>query len=328
MKHKHRTMHLPALFVAIVLVSPTLQAQGSAVDEASKAQIDNAKIAFDRGLEAMEAEKYGEALEQFKQSYAMVNSPNSQLMVGRALVKLGRLPEAYTELRRALQHANDLAASQKKYQKTVESAQQDLDGIKNKLSYVMVRQGATAKIQGRVVGPFNEDEPVAVLPGAVTIEMTYADGTTQTKQFLLSPGEQANLPQKAPTATSKSPEEKPAPVAEASQDSDLGMSRKTLGYIVGGVGVLGVATFVGVGVLGASIFGDPKNDCAQGICTGADMDNQGRKSMFQGIGYAGLAVGVAGLGIGTWLVLSGGDKATPTTALQVGPGTVQLHHRF
>jgi hypothetical protein len=332
MIHKHRTLHFPALLVACVLVSPALHAQGSAIDEASQTQIDTARAAYERGLEAMDGEKYSEALEQFRKSYTLVNSPNSQLMVGRALAKLGRLPQAYTELRHALQQANELSATQKKYQKTAASAQKDLDDIKDKLSYVVMPQGATAKIQGQSVGPFKEDEPIAVVPGAVSIEVTRADGTTETKHILLSPGEKIDLPSQTPTATgktkSRTQDEKPTRDAGTSHDGDLGMSRKTLGYIVGGVGVFGVATFVGVGLLGASVYGNPIEDCSQHRCPEASLQNEGRKSVFQGIGYAGLTMGVIGLGIGTWLVLGADDKAKTTTALQFGPGAVQVNHRF
>jgi hypothetical protein len=166
------------------------------------------------------------------------------------------------------------------------------------------------------------------MPNAVTIEMTYADGTTQSKQLLLSPGEKADLPQKSATPTKTTSEDKPTAMAEASNDGDLGMSRKTLGYVVGGVGVVGVATFVGVGLLAASVYGDPSESCNNGQCTEAAYGNYGRKSMLQGIGYAGLGMGVVGLGIGAWLVLGADDKAKPTTALHMGPGSVQVTHTF
>jgi hypothetical protein len=329
---KSRILDFSALFLALVLASPALRAEGASVDEASQAQLKAATAAYERGLDAMDAEKYSEALEQFRQSFATVSSPNSQMMVGRALVKLGRLPEAHAEFRRALQQAKYLAATQQKYQKTVESTQQELDGIKDKLAYVMVPAGATPKIQGKTVGPWSEDEPYAVMPGAVTIEVTYADGTTQSKTKTLNGGEKTKLPPQTvspQTGTSSSPGDKHGEGTESHHDGDLGMSRKTLGYIVGGVGVVGVATFVGVGLLAASVYGDPKHDCSSNRCPPAALDNQASKSMARGIGWAGLGMGVAGLGIGAWLVFgSGSDKAKPTTALQMGPGMVQLHHRF
>lgn len=336
MMHKHRIPHLAALLVAFALVSPDLRAQGATVDEASPAQLKTAKAAYDLGLEAMSAEKYSEALQQFKESYATVSSPNSLLMVGRVLVKLGRLPEGYDELKRTLRQAKQLSATQAKYQKTVSSAQSDLDDLQSKIALVIVPKGATAKIKDNTVGPSEEEETVAVMPGTISIEATFADGSAQAsedvylragKSLKLAPPKKAAAPKKKDRSVSAEPDETETETASAG-GGDLGMSRKTLGYIVGGVGAFGVATFVGVGLLGASIYGDTKKNCSNSRCPEAAVDNQGSKSLFQGIGYAGLGMGLAGLGIGAWLVFGGDEKTEPSTAINVGPGMVQLNHSF
>src|ERR1700690_4586587 len=98
--------HLNAvlLFGSVVLLA--IQARGASVDEATKEQLKAATQYYDRGVEAMDADKFAEALKQFQQSYDTVNSPNSHMMVGRTLVKLGRLPEAYRELTQTIQQAS------------------------------------------------------------------------------------------------------------------------------------------------------------------------------------------------------------------------------
>jgi hypothetical protein len=106
------------------------------------------------------------------------------------------------------------------------------------------------------------------------------------------------------------------------------LNRRTVGYVVGGLGIAGVGAFVGLSLIAAARYGNSKVGCANGTCPENGIDNETPKATLRGIGYVGLGVGIAGLGVGTWLILSGGSKSEPTTALQVSPTGMQLNHRF
>src|SRR5512137_2910196 len=133
MMHASKLVHFPALMLVGVLGASPAVAAGASVDSATKAELKTATDHYDRGVEAMDAEKFADAITHFQRSYDTVASPNSRWMVGRALVKLGKLPEAYRELSQALRQATELAATQKKYKRTVETVQKELDEIKDKL---------------------------------------------------------------------------------------------------------------------------------------------------------------------------------------------------
>jgi hypothetical protein len=107
-----------------------------------------------------------------------------------------------------------------------------------------------------------------------------------------------------------------------------GISRKTVGYIFGAVGIAGVGTFVGFGVIGAGSYGNSREKCSLSTCPQSAVDNEHSKSLFRGIGYAGLGVGLLGLGAGTLFLLSGDPKPKSATTLSVGPSELQLTHRF
>jgi len=324
--------HIARLLFGGALLS-AIQAHAASVDEATKAQIKAATQYYDRGVEAMDADKFAEALKQFQQSYDTVNSPNSHLMVGRALVKLGRLPEAYRELTHTVEQASRLGVPQKKYKKTVEAAQKEIDEIKGKLAFVTLRQAARVQIQGQSVAPSNWPEPQPVVPGNVLVEVRFADGRQLTKQLTLKAGETSEVAVESPPApilTTAQVGSSPvvAQAAPVRDSSASGMSHQTLGYIFGTVGLVGVGTFVGFGLVGASSYGNSKSNCTAQGCPESSVNNEGSKGLMMGIGYTGLGIGIVGLGAGTWLILSGDPKSTATTSLRIGPGGFQLRHYF
>ena len=332
MTRGHRLSHFGAttLVVAMTLVAPI--ARGASVEEATKGQLKLATECYDRGVEAMDADKFAEALAQFQRSYETVSSPNSHLMVGRALAKLGRLPEAYRELSQTIQQASRAGVPQKKYTKTVETAQKELNEIRGKLAYVMLRQGTRIQIQGHDIDSSTWPEPQPVMPGTIMVEVRYPDGRQVTRQLALKAGETSDFevapPPLSATATAQAGPTPVTPTAPAPQRPATGMSRKTVGYIFGAVGVAGVGVFVGFAVIGASSYSNAKNDCTTLGCPESSVDKEGSRGLMRGIGYAGLGIGVLGLGAGTWLVLSGDSKTAATTSLQIGPTGLQLAQRF
>lgn len=320
------------LLLGVGMVSYCERAVAATVEAASKAEIKTATECYERGVAAMDADKYAEALAQFQKSYETVSSPNSRMMVGRALVKLGRLPEAHRELSRAIGEATTSPANQKKYKKTIETAQKELDDIKDKLAYLTVRHGAKLQLQGQAVAASDWNAPQPVMPGTLLVEVTFTDGRQLQKQLTLKAGERTEFVVDTPAPTSPDapgvPKIAAAPASSPTGERPSGMSRPTVGYLFGGVGILGLGTFVGFGLIAASSYGNPRALCNTQICPQSALDDQASKSTFQGIGYAGLGVGILGLGIGTWLVLSGDPTSKTATALQLGPTSVQVVQRF
>ncbi len=310
-------------------------AASTTLEEASKAELQAATEEYEAGLAAMGAEKYAEALERFKNSNDKVSSPNSRMMIGRALIKLGRLADAFRELSQAVEDAEALAKSQKRYRKTVETATAELADIRERLAYVTVKQLKEVTIKGRSLTPEEMLEPQPVDPGAVSIAVTYADGNKSAETLTLAPGERKEVSLTPPASNAPAPPKAETPcvtiATPSKQTESNGLSRMTAGLAVGGVGVLGVAAFVGVGIVASSRYGDPKSTCGAGTCPENEMDKASSKSLYQGIGYAGLGIGILGLGVGTWLILShedDTDSSSSETALRVGPSSLQLSHRF
>mgnify|MGYP002030519275 CR=1 FL=1 len=75
-----------------------------------------ASVAYSVGVQFLNRGDYEKALEQFRRSYSVVASPNSQLMVARALALLNRKAEAYQVAERVIEQARAEAVHAPKYE--------------------------------------------------------------------------------------------------------------------------------------------------------------------------------------------------------------------
>jgi hypothetical protein len=307
------------------------RAQTVAIEKANKAQIAAATDYYERGVTAFDSGNASEALEQFTRSNDIVSSPNSRMMMGRALIKLGRLSEAYEELLESIKLSGGPSTPLKKYRQTAETAQRELSELNEKLAFVTTTVGAKVRIQGQAISISRTGEPIPVMPGIVVVEVTFDDGKPAIQQLNLKPGEHSEIELKPPAQTASVASQAVMPTAppvKSNENGTPGVSPRTLGYVVGMVGIVGLGAFVGFGLVGASSVGNPKDGCMAQLCTETALNHQGTKSLFQGIGYSGLAIGVIGVGTGTWLILGSRSSDTPTASLQVGPLSANVTASF
>lgn len=323
-----------------LLVPALAHAGGVSVLSATPTELNDAKEPYNAGVKAMSAGRFEEAIEKFKKSYEIVASPNSRLMLGRALVKVNRLVDAYREFQETVTLATELAATQKKYQKTVDSAKKELEDLKSELAFVTVIPGTEVSLGGRRLSAADWGRPQPSMPGTIQVEIKAADGRMREKELTLEPGITkvltADLTPTAsyrskPSTTDQSDASSTTNAADSSGNSKSAgaFSRKQVGYVTGGVGALGVVSFLGLTWMAESIFGEPTDDCASTNCSRAVVNNAHSKGTLKGMSYVALTVGVAGLGVGAYLILT--DKktmSTGSTALHLGPSSVALQKTF
>src|SRR5262249_37396043 len=140
------------------------------------------------------------ALQGFRDSYAIVKSPNSHFMIARTLARLGRNDEAYDELNAVIAEADGLGA---KYEDTVHAAYAKLDEIKPRIGFIVVTlenapKGTTVTLGDQPLDPARLGKPVAVLPGETAVhalppgkpkrteKVTVAATTTENVNFNLA----------------------------------------------------------------------------------------------------------------------------------------------
>src|SRR5262245_2115814 len=128
----------PFLFPAALTLSLSLfagagHAAGVSPDVATADQSSEASDKYRAGVEALDAGKLDQALGLFRASYDVVASPNSRLMIGRVLARLGKTVEAYREIEGAVVEADRAAQRSEKYRKTASAARAELEELKGKV---------------------------------------------------------------------------------------------------------------------------------------------------------------------------------------------------
>jgi hypothetical protein len=300
------------LAVAVALFTASAAGAGATLQAATDAQKKEAGESFQRGAKAFEAGSYEQALRDFETSYGAVASPNSHLMLARALVKLNRLGEAYRHFEETVTESQAAASLDKKYAAAGDAATVELQDLKTKVGTIQVTVSGAGpndilEVEGRTIDRAHWGDPVIVAPGTVKVVLRSGDvGGESAKEVNVAAGATANVdlaPTMAPTAAPPSSE------AHAELDTSKGMNKRTLAYIAGGVGVAGVLTFAIFGAMNNSKFGDLEDQCTDNVCP-KDLESDADSGRtYQTVANVGLVVGVVGLGAGTVLyLLSNNDE--------------------
>jgi hypothetical protein len=320
------------VFSGALVHSQQACAEGASVTHANRLQIAKASRIYRRALKAFDAKKFEEALELLRESFNIVASPNSQLVIAHTLVQLGRELDAYRELEAAMKLARELSKVDKKYEKTVESAQKELDELSRKLALVVVKPSTEVTLGDQKIAHSDWGRPLPVLPGKLQVVVKHEGGEEVTQELELAAGNETEIstappPPPPPPAVAKPPPVvAPSPHPKPEPDT---VHKRTLAYITGAVGLVGVGTFATFIALDSS--SDDELSCTAGVCPQATVDSAATNSSYQTLAFVGLGVGLVSLATSGYLfVTSDSDEPSdkPTTGLAVGPGSVMVRGSF
>jgi hypothetical protein len=300
------------------LVAHPAFADPSAADRAT------ARTLAQEGQQALDAKKYGVAVDKFFRADALVHAPTLLLGLARAQVGLGRIVEAQENYNRIVREGV-LPGSPRPWAKAVEDAAKEVEAISPRIPWVTIT----------VLGPTNpevviDSTPVPnaslgvkrpVNPGNHTIKAS-ADG------FL--PGEKAiSLAEGQTLAVTIELELAPpdAPVAKAPARSfettptSSGSTRKTLAFVALGVGGAGLAVGGVAGVIAMGKHAKLVDACPDGTCDPTtEGSNLSSYHTFGTISTVGFIVGGVGAATGVILLLTQPkDSATPPSTARVSP---------
>lgn len=352
-----------ALVASAALASAALShdayAAGVPLAEATPAQKQSAQLRYEQGAAHFNQRRFAEAAEEFRASYEIVASPNSHLMLARALRESGRLAEAYTEIEAALAEATDLAAADARYGPTRAMAERDLAALRSKVALVTITVTGgdpTAKVtMGGVEVPSSKwGRPIAVQPGPLEIVAFAGDEKRVTKELTANAGSDLavtiDLPLPPPpppvvvpvpeppvekaASVEPPPEPTPAPPPpEPARDREPA-SLRPWAAAAGGIGLAGIVVFGVAGSMNRQTFEELEHACAGNRCPPDRQDDIDRGRREQTIANVGLAVGLAGIGLGvTLFAIDTVRRAPPSggvTSARVfmGPGSIAVRGGF
>jgi hypothetical protein len=322
---------------AALLASSAAAASGVAPGDATTAQKGEAMGHFTAGKEAIEQQRWEKAVLELRASLEVVNSPNARLVLARALRDSGRTAEAWNEYARTIDDATKLAATEDRYAKTAEAATAERAELESKLALVTVTLAhapadATLKVGGRLVPADEWSRPVAVPAGAVDLVLSDAGGRELARQTVsASLGEKtpvtldAQPPPPAPPQVTPPPESAKPPEVALPVDATAGSGSRLrpYAYVVGGIGVAGLALFTVFGLLDNSTYSDLQAACPHNACPPNKQTEVDTGRTQQTVANVGLIVGAVGIAAGATLFvisLSPRSSTGTTTGLVVMPG--------
>lgn len=337
-----RPFVLSAVLFPLIAASPS-EAHAQGAGSAAAPSPENAKKAttfFMKGSELLKAKKFSLALDQFKESYAAVPSPNSHLYIARCLAALGDTRAAWLEFDKVVEEADARAATEEKYAPTRDTARTERDELASKLAFVTLNVSAGANVTVRVgsetIPPEQWNKPLPFPPGSAEAVLEVNGKAVDTKPLTLSAGDKKSVSLTPP------PEEKAAPPAltpvEPMTPPSSGPSPLRVGaYAAGAVGVAGFVMFAVAGPLSASTFNDLTMRCTKLNCSPDLASEISAGKTQQAVANTGLVIGALGVATGvTLFVLSlrksksePADAApAPSARLLVSPGYVGVRGSF
>lgn len=323
-----------SLALALVATAPLASAQGSK-------QETQAVERFTNGKKLLDQKKAEEALVEFRASNDLLESPNTLFMIGEALSQLGRTAEAMQAYEDAAAKAQArISAGESRFGTTREEATRATRELRPKVFKLsVVVSGAPPEtvvaVGGKSSSTRAEGDKLAStswqVPGSLVVEVTAPGRPPVTQKLEATAGGEATVEIVVPAVGDKPPpkDEPPPPPPKEAEEEGI-KPPPIVSWVLGGVGVVGLATFGAFIGLSESTWSDLQ-ECSPncGEDRRADAD---RAATFQIAGYVALGVGAASLiaaGV-LWIALprEKDDPAAASVAVRVGPTGGVVDVRF
>ena len=211
---------LRPILLAASLAPLSAAAQTPHADGATLSVETRAQDLYVTARDHFRASEFSAAREDFRRSLDLVDSPNTRMYLGRALRRLGLLPEAYATLQRAAVDAERRSITEPRYAATRESARAEASEIRGDISLLTVRlpelpADASIRVAGSEVPVTAIGYPLPFVPGEVIVEFD-APGFAPAREILilvpggdavveLTPRAEAAATAAAPSATPDEP---------------------------------------------------------------------------------------------------------------------------
>lgn len=249
------------------------------------------------GNTLLHAGKPAEALERLEKSFTLVASPNTELLVARALRDLGRRIDAT----RAYEHAEAEARRREvggevKYGQTAAAAHTEGEALRAELGTLRVhlaKRGQVLHVDGKNVALAAEgDTSILHAPGRA--EVVVREGETEQKQVVTVVAGatiQMEFGGTGATAASDTPKNLVGPFMTPTRIERPSSSWTTpTALVAGGVALAGAGTFAFFGLKSESTWSDLSERCGPSSCGPAERADADAAKREQTIANIGLAV--------------------------------------
>jgi hypothetical protein len=338
-------MRTPRLLAVAFLGFSLFSAAPAFAADPTPEDIAQARALGEQGQAALDAKKFPEAEKLFTAAAKIYPlAPTLPLGIARAQAGQGHLIAARESYNRVVREWGSNPSLSPAFKTAVDSARTEGDALAPRIANVTITVEGPKEPK---VAVDDTNVPAAALglprpvdPGTHKLTVS-ADGyKTEERQF--SVGEGGNLEQKvtlekgsgaagsatgAGTGASNPPPPPPPPPPPGEGEGKS--SRKTIGYVVGGVGAAGIVTGAITGVIALSDHDTLKKNCPTGTCAPKYQSDVNTYNTMGTISTVGFIVGGVGLVAGAVLILTAPKE--PKAAFvspYLGPSEVGVVGRF
>jgi hypothetical protein len=304
-----------------------------------------AQSLFEQGRRLMQSGDYTGACTKFEESQKLDPGGGTLLNLGLCHEKQGKLGSAWADFKEALSSARrdgreDRAAV----------AQEHIAALEPRVPKLTIAvsepvSGERVLVDGSPVGQGAWGSPMALDPGSHEIAVR-APGKKEWKASVsLQPSEEKALTvpvleagpsEDAPVNTPQPTAEKPA--GSSHDPAAEGDGRRTIGWIVGGVGVAALATgtYFGIETLSKRKASDAECPAGDSSCSAEGVRLNDQAYTYAWVANIAIGLGIVGVGVGTYLLVTGSSASTDRPAgarsrigvdAAVVPGAAQVQVR-
>jgi hypothetical protein len=311
---RFRWLGVAGVFAAVTVASAARAGDGGA-----------AQALFDKGVADLEAGRPETACPAFTESQRLDPRPGTLFALADCEAALGKIASALGHYHEYLGWVSRLADDDRaRHAERVELARAQVEALQSKVPTLVLALSASAPagtvierdgvvLQGAALGvalPIDPGEHVVVTrtPGQPEERLTLSIAAGDAKRLEL-PFRPAPPPSTAPApAPVVEPTARP-PEPQAPPSDDGGDSQRTLGYVAGGVGLVGLVVGSVTGLLVLDRKATVDAECVNHACTKEGKQAADSGQSLAAVSTIAFGVGLAGLATGVTLVLTApGDQ--------------------
>jgi hypothetical protein len=289
----------------------------------ARAQDGNPAVAealFREGQRLMKENSVAEACGKFAESMRLDPTTGTLLNLALCHEKEGKLALAWTEMSQAA--SQSARAGNKDREKF---ARDEVAALEKRLAHARITIAKDAgvtdlSVDGQPLGTAAWSIPLPLDPGEhvfefsggerhKTMKVTFAEGASK-EVALTSLGDPGGSP---------IVHDGVVPPPSTTPPSGDSSTRRTIGFVVGGVGVAGVVVGTVFGLKALGNKSDTDDNCIDSRCNPAGLAAADDARSAATLSTVGFGVGIAGLAVGTFLVLTSPHAKTSSAKLRVAP---------
>jgi hypothetical protein len=306
---------LVAVFAAAVAWLPCIDVRA----DTPTAPTPEAVAFFDEARKLMAAGDYQGAIPKLEQSVKATRTVGALLNLGRCYEEIGRAASAWATYRAGASLARELHDAREA------DANGFADRVRTRVAYVTIDARAIEGVHGAELtldgGPAAGNEALPVDPGAHVVEAAAPGKISESVKIdVRGDGDRATVKL---DPLMDLPFMRPRPPTRAPETPPPASPRRTMGFVVGGVGVGATAIGLATGLMAIAKHSQATSACptypdhcpSSGVADGPNRDSQ----TFATISTVGFVAGGALLATGALLVITAPVEASRTGAVRVAP---------